>query len=276
LKSLVVEMATTENITGPYQVKNRFKHYIGIDYSGANTPTSRLKGLQVFMASQYKEPVHVWPYDDKNWNWTRKEIALWCVETINSKHPVIIGLDHGFSFPLSYMNQYQLNSWDEFLDDFCEHWPTDQDHTFVDQIRNSVNRTGDPKELRLCEKYTSSTQSVFKLDGRGAVGKSTHTGIPWLRFIRRHPRIMGKVHFWPFDGFDIPEDQTVIVEVYPSIFRRRYKRVFKSPDEHDAYSIARWFQENEGQDTLGYYFKPPLPDSLIEQVMLEGWILGIC
>ena len=264
-------------ITGLTPVKNRFKHYIGIDYSGAQTPTSQLKGLQVFMASRHHDnPVQVRPYDDKNWNWTQKEIGQWCVETINSKHPVIIGLDHGFSFPLSYFDQYHLNSWDEFLYDFCEHWATDQDHIFVDHIRNDVDRTGDPTELRLCEKYTSSTQSVFKLDGKGAVGKSTHTGIPWLRFIRRHPQISDKVHFWPFDGFDIPEGQTVIVEVYPSIFRRRYKRVFKSPDEHDAYSIARWFQENDRQETLDYYFRPPMTGSVIEQVKLEGWILGIC
>lgn len=257
-------------------LKNRFKHYIGIDYSGAETPASRLKGLQVIMATQDDDPVKIRPYDDKIWNWTRKEIADWIVDTINSKHPVIIGLDHGFSFPLSYMIQYRLNSWDEFLDDFCEHWPTDQDSIFVDHIRIDVGRTGDSAELRLCEKYTSSAKSVFQLDGQGAVGKSTHTGIPWLRLIRTHPQISGKIHFWPFDGFQVPEDQTVIAEAYPSIFRRRYQRVYKSPDEHDAYSIARWLQECDRQNNLDYYFKPQLPEKAMQQVKLEGWILGIC
>jgi hypothetical protein len=257
-------------------MKERFKHYIGIDYSGAQTPTSRLKGLQVFMASQGEDPIKVRPYDDKNWNWTRKEIAHWCVDTINLKHPVIIGLDHGFSFPLSYIDQYKIGSWDEFLDDFCEHWPTGKDHIFVDHIRNRAGRTGDPNELRLSEKYTSSTKSVFQLDGQGAVGKSTHTGIPWLRFIRTHQDLLGKVHFWPFDGFDIPDDKSVIAEVYPSIFRRRYQRFFKSIDEKDAYSIARWFQENDSQNMLDYYFRPPLAETVIKQVKLEGWILGIC
>jgi hypothetical protein len=37
---------------------------------------------------------------------------------------------------------------------------------------------------------------------RGSVAKSTHTGIPWLRFIRE--RLGSRVHFWPFDGWEIP------------------------------------------------------------------------
>jgi hypothetical protein len=26
-----------------------------------------------------------------------------------------------------------------------------------------------------------------------------------------------KVHFWPFDGWEIPDKQSVIVEVYPNV-----------------------------------------------------------
>jgi len=41
----------------------RFDRHIGIDYSGAKTPTSRLKGLQVFVASAGNLPgrVHAEP-----------------------------------------------------------------------------------------------------------------------------------------------------------------------------------------------------------------------
>ena len=28
--------------------------------------------------------------------------------------PVIIGIDHGFSFPLGYMERYTISSWDQF------------------------------------------------------------------------------------------------------------------------------------------------------------------
>ena len=35
----------------------------------------------------------------------------------------------------------------------------------------------------------------------GSVAKSTHAGLPWLRYLRQQ---MGtRVHFWPFDGWVI-------------------------------------------------------------------------
>jgi hypothetical protein len=43
---------------------------------------------------------------------------------------------------------------------------------------------------------------VFYFDVQGSVAKSTHAGIQWLRFIRQ--RLGDRVHFWPFDGWDIP------------------------------------------------------------------------
>jgi hypothetical protein len=35
-----------------------------------------------------------------------------------------------------------------------------------------------------------------------ANNKSTHAGNPWLRYIRE--RLGKRIHFWPFDGWDIP------------------------------------------------------------------------
>jgi hypothetical protein len=54
---------------------------------------------------------------------------------------------------------------------------------------------------RLTEERSGSAKSVFHFDVQGSVAKSTHAGIPWLRFIRQP---LGKrVHFWPFDGWDV-------------------------------------------------------------------------
>ncbi len=36
-----------------------FARYIGIDYSGAETPTASLKGLRVYMAEQDAKPVEI-------------------------------------------------------------------------------------------------------------------------------------------------------------------------------------------------------------------------
>jgi hypothetical protein len=38
-----------------------FERYIGIDYSGAQTPTSSLKGLRVFGADRDSTPVEIKP-----------------------------------------------------------------------------------------------------------------------------------------------------------------------------------------------------------------------
>jgi hypothetical protein len=40
-------------------------------------------------------------------------------------------------------------------------------------------------------------------------------GIPWLRFIRQ--RLGSRVHFWPFEGWEILARRSAIAEVYPSL-----------------------------------------------------------
>ena len=253
-----------------------FTSYIGIDYSGAKTTVSRNKGLQVFEAAIDSDPFRVKSPAGKKWNWTRKEIAHWCLEQFKSGDPVIIGIDHGFSFPMSYMKRYQIANWDQFLVDFQQHWPTDQDNDSVESLRKGNKRTGKHTEFRLTENWTSSAQSVFKLDGAGTVGKSTHCGIPWLRFIRRNANPANRPHFWPFDGFDIPPNKSVIVEIFPSIFRKRYPRRYKTPDEHDATCVAQWLKDMDTRGRLSTYFNPPLNDKEREIAKLEGWILGVC
>ena len=68
------------------------------------------------------------------------------------------------------------------------------------------------------------------------LAKSTHAGIPWLRFIRRERG--DRVHFWPFDGWDIPLGKSAIAEVYPALWSRSFAREGCTGDQHDAYSIA--------------------------------------
>jgi hypothetical protein len=252
-----------------------FKTYVGIDYSGAKTPTSRLKGLRVFNATRNSEPMKVKSPSGKKWNWTRKEIAHWCLEQLKDKDPVIIGIDHGFSCPKGYMERYRISNWDQFLEDFQKHWPTDQDNSSVESLRKGNKRTGNHKDFRLTENWTSSAQSVFKLDGTGTVGKSTHSGIPWLRFIRRSSDSSDRPHFWPFDGFEIPPNKSIIVEIFPSIFRKRYPRRYNTTDEHDAMCVAQWLKDMDRRGLLNNYFNPPLADDEREIAKLEGWILGI-
>lgn len=211
-------------------------------------------------------------------NWCRKEIAAWLIEQATKNITFVAGIDHGFSFPLSYFERYKLTSWADFLDDFCNHWPTDADHTYVDFIRERdegpPDRTGKNTDLRLTEKWTSSAKSVFKFDVQGQVAKSTHAGIPWVRRIRNE--VGAKVHFWPMDGWNVPQGKSVIAEIYPAIFKNRFARGDRSVDQQDAYAVARWLKESGERGILNRYFDPPLSDEERKIADLEGWILGVC
>ena len=258
----------------------QFEQYIGIDYSGAKTPESRLATIQVYQTDGSAEPTAVSsPASSRkrNRNWCRREVAEFLITTARSGQTFIAGVDHGFSFPLSYFQEYQISSWHSFLDDFSTHWPTIGGDVTVDSIRKQYGgpppRTGCSKALRLTEKWTSSAKSVFLFDVQGSVAKSTHAGLPWLRHIR--DELNGKVHFWPFDGWHIPKGKSVLAEVYPSIFRRRYVAEDRTADQQDAYSVARWLAETDRADKLNTYLVPDLSAPDRSTANLEGWILGV-
>ncbi len=230
----------------------------------------------MFKASYTDGPTRVLPPAGIHRNWSRKELAHWCLEELKGEAPVIIGIDHGFSFPLSYMKRYRIERWDQFLDDFQRHWPTNQDERSVEALRIGNKRTGKHTEFRMTENWTTSAQSVFKLDGAGTVGKSTHCGIPWLRYIRRNTDPPNRPHFWPFDGFEIPPKRSVVTEMFPSLFRKRYSpRRNYTADDHDAMSVARWLKEMDSRRHLQSYFNPPLTAKEKDIARLEGWILGV-
>jgi hypothetical protein len=78
-----------------------------------------------------------------------------------------VGIDHAFSFPLAYFEKYRLHSdWQDFLEDFHHHWPTDAPHTYVCFVRDDpsgrgLKRTGERNWLRLAEQWTPAAKSVF-------------------------------------------------------------------------------------------------------------------
>jgi hypothetical protein len=113
-----------------------FDRYIGIDYSGAETPTSSLKGLRVFMSDRASSPIEIQPPPSPRKYWTRRGIAEWLVEWLSEDRFTLIGIDHAFSFPLRYFEVHHLlPDWPAFLVDFQRHWPTDDDNTYIVFIR---------------------------------------------------------------------------------------------------------------------------------------------
>ena len=171
----------------------------------------------------------------------------------------------------------RAEDWPEFLDDFHHHWPTDGDNTRVDFIRHGdvgrgALRCGDPQWLRLTEQRCKA-KSVFRFGVNGEVAKSTHSGLPWLRYLRN--KIGGRIHFWPFDGWLPKPGLSVIVEVYPSLWNRTFPSDDRDSHQQDAYSIARWMRENDANGSLEDCFRPRLQPAEQSLAQLEGWILGV-
>src|SRR5260370_11909079 len=104
------------------------------------------------------------------------------------------------------------------------------------RLENGAARKGDARWRRLTEIRAGNAKSVVHFDAQGQVAKSTHAGIPWLRSIRQ--QLGQRVHFWPFDGWDIPAGRSAIAEVYPALWSRKFAKEGRTGDQHDAYSIA--------------------------------------
>jgi hypothetical protein len=256
----------------------QFSRYLGIDYSGAKTPTHSLVGLRVFSASPQREPVEILPPPSSKKYFTRRGLAEWLVSELREGPPTLVGIDHGFSFPMRYFEAHNIPlHWPSFLEDFHKHWPTDEDNTCVDFIREGVcgrgaERSGSSKWRRLTEERCRA-KSVFHFDVQGSVAKSTHAGLPWLLYLRRH--LQETAHFWPFDGWIPSPEKSVIAEIYPALWSKSLPNDGRDGHQQDAYSIARWMRERDKAGELCAEFQQTL--GLHERAVaeLEGWILGV-
>ncbi len=255
-----------------------FERYIGIDYSGAKTPSDGLPGLRAYRAVGQGEPEEVRPMKGPKVHWCRRDLAMWLADELQTAARTLVGIDHGFSFPLAYFKKHGLPTrWDAFLGDFSAHWPTGEDHVYVDFVRDGVCgkghlRTGKSTWRRLVETRTRA-KSVFHFDCQGSVAKSTHAGLPWLRYLRT--QLGTRAHFWPFDGWEPGAGQHMIAEVYPALYRAAFPPKPGTLDQQDAYAACRWMRDTDRAGMLDRFLKPVLSTDDERTALLEGWILGV-
>lgn len=260
------------------RIENRtFTRTIGIDYSGEGTPVDRLPRLRVYRADGNDEPEEIRPHENRQINWTRREIAECMVEQLrNESTPTLVGIDHAFSFPINYFERYnlELGNWSNFLEDFVENWPMDQDNARVINVLHGQGqaRVGEPQWRRATERHTRTARPAFVFQGQGQVGHATHAGIPQLRYIRN--QLGENVHFWPFDGWQIPSGKSAIAEVYPALWSHRFTQGDRNKDQHDAYSVAAWLAHADQNSLLQDYLNPTESEGERDLAMSEGWILG--
>ena len=256
----------------------QFSRYLGIDYSGAKTADQSLPGLRVYSATHTDEPTEIPPPPSPKKYFTRRGLAEWLLTELREGPPTLVGIDHGFSFPRRYFEVHGIPAdWPTFLDDFQQHWPTDERRDYVDSVRHGSmgrgdERMGNSRWRRLTEERCRA-KSVFHFDVQGTVAKSTHAGLPWLLYLRR--RLGERVHFWPFDGWTPQPGISVFVEVYPALWSRTFPSEARNGHQQDAYSIARWMRERDASGALGNYFETLLSATDRTTAQTEGWILGV-
>lgn len=265
----------------PPIVPHLFQRYIGVDYSGARTPVSGLTGLRVYVATAGAAAVEVVPPPGGTpRHWTRHGVAHWLQARLREPVPTIVGIDHGFSFPLRYFEQHRLAlDWDAFLQDFQHHWPTAADRVSVEAVRrgqagDGAARAGNAKWRRLAEQRCRA-KSVFHFDCPGSVAKSTHAGLPWLWWLRQTAG--PTLHVWPFDGWAVPPGRPVLAEAYPALYRPHCPVAPEglTGDQHDAWAIATWLRQTDASGELSLALQPKLDPEVAYAARVEGWILGV-
>ncbi|MCF8032439.1 MAG: alpha/beta hydrolase [Desulfarculaceae bacterium] len=255
-----------------------FQRYIGIDYSGAAAPDKRLPGLRVYTAEGDGPAEEVRPDPENSAkNWARRRLAEWLLGQLKEDKSALVGIDHAFSFPEEYFARHNLpRNWDAFLTDFHKYWPTDEPEAVAGKLKEEAGkgkeRGGETRWRRLTEQQCGA-KSVFQFNVNGTVAHSTHAGLPWLLHLRKE--LGRKIHFWPFDGWEVPAGKSAVIEVYPALFRPDFPLSGVSLDQHDAYAVAKWMQQKDLDDTLKDFLQPNLTRHQRRVAEYEGWILGV-
>ena len=99
-------------------------------------------------------------------------------------------------------------------------------------------------------------------------------GLPWLLLFLRNWR-KRPLHFWPFDGWEVPRGKSVVTEVYPSLWTRRFPRDDRDGDEQAAYAATAWLQRADRSDSLSRFLIPNLTAEELGIARIEGWLLGV-
>jgi hypothetical protein len=77
------------------------------------------------------------------------------------------------------------------------------------------------------------------------------------------------------DAMGIPSGKSTIAEAYPSLWSKSIPKDNRTPDQHDAYSVAYWLRQSDLEGKLPTYLNPPLTGAEKTLAQIEGCILGI-
>jgi len=69
--------------------------------------------------------------------------------------------------------------------------------------------------------------------------------------------------------------ESVVAEVYPSLWTRRFPKDGRDGDEQAAFAVAAWLRWTDQIDSLACFLNPALTPQEREVAAVEGWILGV-
>jgi len=291
----------------PLSTQARFRHFVGIDWSGAVGP--RQKGIRIALcAAGAAAPVLVRP----DHVWSRPDVLAWLTDDLPAD--TLVGLDLGAALPFFDCDAY-FPGWAESPRDARALWALidricrDDAHlaatSFVDHpqasrhFRRHGGRAGDlfppgRGRWRIAEHAQAALGlnpvSNLNLVGAAQVGKSSLTGMRMLH------RLDGRIPIWPFDRD--PGYGSLLLEIYTSIAAREagvragrsklrdwpalnaaLAALGSAPvagsgpiDDHasDALLAAAWLRVAAPRNDLWH------PAALTPQVArIEGWTFGV-
>jgi hypothetical protein len=73
----------------------------------------------------------------------------------------------------------------------------------------------------------------------------------------------------------VPPNRSVVAEVYPALWNRTFPSAGRTPDQQDAFAIAKWMQTADCDGSLERCFGPALETPEHRKAQIEGWILGV-
>jgi hypothetical protein len=63
--------------------------------------------------------------------------------------------------------------------------------------------------------------------------------------------------------------------VYPALWSRTFTTAGRTPDQRDAFAIAKWLQRADSDGSLEKFFCPEIEPHERKRAEIEGWILGV-
>jgi hypothetical protein len=153
--------------------------------------------------------------------------------------------------------------------------------TTLQPKRSRAHGPDDLPEMRHADLAAKGAASIWKLYYNGSVGGQALLGIPAVRRLKLARGEALKV--WPFEtGFkplteaDLAGVQTVVAEVYPSLFKP-LGAAGEVKDLVQVRTTAEHFARLDEANKLGALFGPPkgaAAEAVLDAEREEGWILG--